>query len=69
MTDPATGKPMTDANIYGRYYTNAMQRIDLPAGVASFQLQYNGNEIQQLSISAGSQPFKPSKDAFPERST
>ena len=33
ITDPATGQPMTDANIYARYYTDAVQRIDLPAGL------------------------------------
>ena len=48
---------MTDANIYARYYTDAMQRIDLPAGATSFQLQYNGNEIQKLSVSSSIAPY------------
>ena len=44
---------MTDDNIYARYYTEAMQRIDLPAGAAAASdLQYNGNEIQQAVRSA-----------------
>ena len=38
VTDPTTGQPMTDANIYARYYTDAVQRIDLPTGVSSFAL-------------------------------
>ena len=51
MIDPATGQDMTDDNIYARYYTDAVQRIDLPTGLSSFGLAYNGNEIQKLSVS------------------
>jgi hypothetical protein len=40
-----------DDNVYARYYTSAMQRIDLPLSATSFQLQYNGTEIQELTIS------------------
>ena len=60
VIDPTTGVAMTDENIYARYYTDAMQRIDLPASMAgggNFTLQYNGNEIQQLSVSSSTAPY------------
>ena len=52
-----------DSNIYGRYYTNAVQRIDLPAGTQSMALRYNGNAIEELSISAETKPFTAVSDA------
>ncbi|MBN2293490.1 MAG: hypothetical protein JXM70_13760, partial [Pirellulales bacterium] len=58
--DPKTGIIYDDANIYARYFTDEVQRIVLPEGVlddatngyASFTLDYNGNEIQTISITA-----------------
>ena len=50
----------TDSNIYARYYTNAVQRIDLPAGLSAgttIGLQYNGNAVEKISISAETKPF------------
>ena len=53
------GNILTESNIYARYYTDEVQRITLPAGVlantnpddlATFDLTYGGNEIQQLTI-------------------
>ena len=46
-----------DTNIYARYYTNAVQRIDLPTGTQSIALRYNGNAIEKLSVSAETQPY------------
>ncbi len=57
VIDSSTQSAMIDDNVYARYYTQAMQRIDLPVGATSFQLQYNGNEIQELTISGGSAPY------------
>jgi hypothetical protein len=59
ITDPNTGLAMTDDNVYARYFTNAMQRIDIPTGVSSFQIHYGGDEIQKLTISAATQPYEP----------
>ena len=73
-TDPATGLVATDSNIYARYFTDAMQRIDLPVdaqgkvdvtqlpvdlatGQHYFALKYNGNEVDELDITEGNQPF------------
>ena len=56
-SNPTPGATVSDANIYARYYTDAVQRITLPAGTTSFKLQYNGNEVQKLSLSAGATPF------------
>ena len=63
-TTDSLGNTISDANIYARYYTDAVQRIDLPVGAKSFKLQYNGNEIQKLSISAGTQPFQSFPDSI-----
>ena len=61
VIDQLTGDPMTDANVYARYFTDEVQRITLPDGVADdvlsgsfgkFSLSYGGNEIQKLKISA-----------------
>ncbi len=57
VIDVTTGEPMIDANIYARYFTDAVQRVSLPTGTTSIKLQYNGNETQKLSITAGNQPF------------
>ena len=64
VTDVANGGLLTDSNIYARYFTNAVERIDLPYDpvtglptAKTIALQYNGNEIQQLTISAGSAPY------------
>ncbi len=54
--DPATGNPMTDSNIYARYFTDAMQRLNLPASATSFALQFNGSTIEKLTISLGTPP-------------
>ncbi len=58
ITDPTTGYPMTDDNVYARYFTEAMQRIDIPTGISSFQIHYGGDEIQKLTISAATQPYE-----------
>ncbi len=57
VNDPATGKELTDSNIYARYFTNAIQRIDLPADATSIVLQYNGNAVEKLSFSTGTALF------------
>ena len=54
IIDPSTGLPMADDNVYARYFTEDMQRIDIPTGISSFQIHYGGDEIQQLTISAPS---------------
>ena len=53
----SNGYPMTDDNVYARYYTQEMQRIDVPVGTTGFNLQYNGNEVQELTFSAGTPPY------------
>ena len=65
VIDPATAEPMTDFNVYARYFTDEVQRITLPSGVlddvapglATMSLTYGGAEIQKLTISATYQPF------------
>ena len=61
VINPATNAPMTDSNIYARYFTNEVQRIVLPAGVLldndpnalpKFSITVGGNEVQQLTFSA-----------------
>ena len=64
----------TDNNIYARYFTDAVERVNLPVnaqgqldltqlpvdpttGLHYFTLQYNGDAVQQLSITEGAQPF------------
>ena len=54
----STGQAMTDDNVYARYFTQDMQRIDVPTGVTSFQIHYGGNEIQKLTISAAKHPYE-----------
>ncbi|MCE5303777.1 MAG: hypothetical protein LLF97_11820 [Planctomycetaceae bacterium] len=54
VIDPDTGVAMTDYNVYARYLTQAVQRVDLGQGTTSFNLQYNGNAVQQLTLSSGS---------------
>jgi hypothetical protein len=54
----STGQAMSDDNVYARYYTEAMQRIDVPAGVTSFQIHYGGDEVQKLTISAAKEPYQ-----------
>ncbi len=70
--NPTTGAELSDYNIYARYFTQAMQTVKLPTlangtlntsdlvksnGTYYFALQYNGNEVQKLSLSAGNAPF------------
>ncbi len=59
VIDPATGNPMTDENVYARFFTNEVQRIVLPEGVlddadpsslATFSITVGGNEVQELSF-------------------
>jgi len=68
VVDPETGLPMTDANIYARYYTDEVQRITIPESVfenidpstnryGTFSLAYGGPEVQKISISATYEPF------------
>ncbi|MCX7425797.1 MAG: hypothetical protein NTW96_09295, partial [Planctomycetia bacterium] len=66
VIDNETGLQMTDANIYARYFTDEVQRITLPDGVltdnllgsyATMTLDYNGNEVQKLSVTATYEPF------------
>ncbi|MEN6558047.1 MAG: hypothetical protein ABFC54_07695, partial [Thermoguttaceae bacterium] len=54
VIDPDTGVAMTDYNVYARYLTQAVQRVSLADGTISFTLQYNGNAVQQLTLSSGS---------------
>ena len=65
VVDPETGGYMTEQNVYGRYFTNEVQRITLPDGVltndvsnqyASFSITYGGNEVQELTFTAATQP-------------
>ncbi len=58
ITDPTTGTAMSDDNVYARYFTEAMQRIDIPTGVSSFQIHYGGDEIQKLTFTAATQPYE-----------
>ncbi|NQU25292.1 MAG: hypothetical protein HQ567_28745 [Candidatus Nealsonbacteria bacterium] len=66
--DPITGDPLSDANIYARYYTDEVQRITLPESVlentgpgnvpfGTFSLAYGGPEVQKISLSATYEPF------------
>ena len=64
--DPATGLPMSDANVYARYMTDEVQRITIPDELVTnnspgqygtFSLTYGGNEIQQIEFSATYQPL------------
>ncbi|NQT40506.1 MAG: hypothetical protein HQ581_23640 [Planctomycetes bacterium] len=67
VIDPSTGNPMSDANIYARYFTDEVQQLTLPDAIAgdadengiggSFSLLYGGNEVQKISITATNQPF------------
>jgi hypothetical protein len=65
VTDPRTGLPMQDANIYARYFTDEVQRIFLPSevlidngvGLARVDLVVNGTEIQKLVISSTYRPY------------
>ena len=50
VIDPSTGSAMSDDNVYARYFTQDMQRIDIPTGISSFQIHYGGDEIQKLTI-------------------
>ncbi len=58
IIDPNTGLAMSDDNVYARYFTDAMQRLDIPTGISSFQIHYGGDEIQKLTISADTQPYQ-----------
>ena len=69
IIDPATGDPMTDYNIYARYFTDDVQRLTLPDEVAinnslgqygTFSLVYGGSEVQKIDFSAGYAPSLPS---------
>ncbi|MEE8452225.1 MAG: hypothetical protein V3R99_09930, partial [Thermoguttaceae bacterium] len=73
VIDPDTGGPMTDANIYARYFTDEVQRLNLPAetaedntpaGMGGFTLHYGGNETQQISITATHKPAFDPLDPF-----
>ena len=64
IIDPTTGAPMTDANIYARYYTDELQRLTLPDDAATnnvggsygnVSLHY-GHEMQKLEITATYEP-------------
>lgn len=67
MLDPLTGQPLTEANIYARYFTDEVQRITLPSGVlndansnqhAKVSLIYGGTTlVQRLNITATYQPY------------
>ena len=57
VIDQNTKQAMTDDNVYASYYTQAMQRIDLPVSAASFQVRDSGNEIQELTIDGGTAPY------------
>ncbi|MCS7239389.1 MAG: hypothetical protein NZ899_14150, partial [Thermoguttaceae bacterium] len=65
VIDPRTGQPMTDSNIYARYFTDEVQRIFLPSevlidntlGLARIDFVVNGREIQKLVFSATYEPY------------
>ncbi|MBN2217026.1 MAG: trypsin-like serine protease [Pirellulales bacterium] len=68
IIDPISGGYMTDANIYARYYTDEVQRLDLPVELANdavsgaygnFSLIVGGNEVQKLTISSAPEPYWP----------
>lgn len=62
--DYGTDYWMLDANVYARYFTDEVQRITLPeealnndvGAYARFSLDYNGNEVQSLSVTASYAP-------------
>ncbi|MGL6194363.1 MAG: hypothetical protein ACRC2T_06025, partial [Thermoguttaceae bacterium] len=63
LLDPVKGNVMMETNIYGRYFTDEVQRVTLPTeflnasgGVSSFSLRYGGNEVQQLSFYTATRP-------------
>ena len=47
----------SDDNVYARYYTQAIHASICRSATTSFQLQYDGNEIQELTISGGTAPY------------
>ena len=75
--DQTTGFPMTDLNVYGKYFTDEVQRFTLPeellngsvgtggnpSSYSTVTLQYGGNEIQKLTVTTGTVPVS-STDAY-----
>jgi len=66
VDDPATGLPMSDYNIYARYFTDDVQRLTLPEEIltdvlpgqyGTFSLVYGGSEVQKIDFSATYQPL------------
>jgi len=60
------GNPLTDANVYARYFTDETQQIvlpdqllddDLPSSSGKFSLVANGPELQKLTVTATYEPF------------
>ena len=64
VLDPQTGEPMTEANIYARYFTDEVQRLMFPNEVLSdsidqyarFSVVAGGTEVQKIWISATYEP-------------
>lgn len=62
--DPITKLPVMESNVYGRYFTDEVQRITLPDEIVDtktnesgrFTLRYGGNEIQKLTFSTSQAP-------------
>lgn len=68
LIDPVTGLPKSDLNIYARYLTDEVQRVFLPPEIlvdndptlgrnGRFSLDWGGNEVQKLSITATYEPW------------
>ena len=67
IIDSATQHPLTEANVYARYFTDEVQRLGLPNQIAvdhddnaltvgRFSLKYNAQVIQKISVTAGTDP-------------
>ncbi len=65
VIDPDTDAPMTDANIYARYFTDEVQRLTIPEEIVTnnapgqygtFSLIYGGSEVQKIDFSATHEP-------------
>ncbi len=56
IINPATGSPYEVSDVYARYFTDTVEKITLPAGTTSFSLKDNDQTIEQISITAGSDP-------------